>query len=306
MARWFTPAVLALVFLGHGASTAQQAPPDAAPPRDQVIVTGQPSDEQIRNFVGQLAIAPKKEDQLAHWDRRICPSIMGLRNPFAQFIVDRIAQRGFKVDLDVGKPGCKANILIIVTLDPDKAARELFDNNRKRLGTDNDNSRNSLGREQAAAFVQSDAPVRWWHVNHTVTRDGDVIGDTISGSGKDYPVLRLTGNASLLKRATHQDFATAIIIVDANRLKGVGAEQLADYLAMVALAQIDPKSDPAGFPTILNLFAPRAEGVAAPTGMTDWDIAYLHGLYDTTRDEANSKRQEREIAKSMAKTLPKP
>ena len=49
----------------------------------------------------------------------------------------------------------------------------------------------------------------------------------------------------------------------------VSAEQLADYVAMVTLAQIDPDADTRGYASILNLFqtpdaAPGQEGRAGP------------------------------------------
>jgi hypothetical protein len=51
--------------------------------------------------------------------------------------------------------------------------------------------------------------------------------------------------------------------------------QLADYLAVVSLAQIDPKTDPRQFDSILNLFS----NPAPCSGLTDWDLKYLQALY---------------------------
>ena len=67
-----------------------------------------------------------------------------------------------------------------------------------------------------------------------------------------------------------------IIIVDATKLTGTTWQQLADYLAVVSLAQINPKTNPAAFDSILNLFS----NPAAYSGLTDWDRSYFEALYD--------------------------
>jgi hypothetical protein len=72
---------------------------------------------------------------------------------------------------------------------------------------------------------------------------------------------------------------------------------------MVTLAQLDPRADTSTYPTILNLFSSPAPGAQRPTAMTDWDVAYLHGLYDATRDARNSNQQEAEIATTMARDM---
>ena len=115
--------------------------------------------------------------------------------------------------------------------------------------------------------------------------------------------MQLAGNLSRLSRTTRQDFAAAFIIVDARALSGIGFnwEGLADYLAMVTLAQLDPAADTSSYPTILNMFTPaRGTPVRA---MTDWDVAYLHGLYDATREARSANQQEGEIARSVGRTL---
>ena len=50
---------------------------------------------------------------------------------------------------------------------------------------------------------------------------------------------------------------------------------LTDYVAMVVLAQIDPRADFSQQPSILSLFeTPTAVG-----GLTDWDRDYLQAVY---------------------------
>lgn len=274
-----------------GQATAQTR---ADPPDDEIVVVGQRNSDAVRDFVGELGAAPRSADQLARWDRRICPGVLGLRPRYAQFAIDRIAQRAFDVGLDVGEPGCRANVLIIVTPDPDAIARELFEQHRDALGYFYERGQRTLGRAALRHFVESDAPVRWWHVSRTVTRDGEAIGDTADGGP---PVNLLAGAGSRLRRNTRLDFGAAFIVVDARRLEGMQLEALADYLAMVSLAQLDADADASAYPSILNLFS--ADATQRPAAMTEWDIGYLRGLYGATREASSARRQQGEIARGM-------
>lgn len=297
-------AFLALALLAPLSAAAQEPEPE-----ESVVVTGRRTEEAVRDFVGAMSAAPRGNDQLARWDRRICPGVAGLRTRYAQFVIDRMAQRAFDVGLDVGEPGCAPNILIIVTPDPDAVARDLYENHAGALGYF-DNGRNATrGREAfQETFINSDAPVRWWHVSDDTNADGMSVVEP-SGApcmiGPDFlQILHCTPAVrpipSRIRAAARQDFGAAYVIVDANRLPETGPDfnALADYIAMVTLAQLDPLTDVSGYPTVLNLW--RANGAAAPREMTDWDVSYLRGLYAaSSRDARDAGGQERDIAREM-------
>ncbi|MGH6951328.1 MAG: hypothetical protein ACREH4_10665 [Vitreimonas sp.] len=84
------------------------ASPAAAQQEEEIVVTGQRLHEMVREFVGEVALAPSSEDQLARWDRRVCAQLAGLGPRHAQFIVDRIAQRSFALGLDPGAQAAKS------------------------------------------------------------------------------------------------------------------------------------------------------------------------------------------------------
>jgi len=90
----------------------------------------------------------------------------------------------------------------------------------------------------------------------------------------------------------------SIIIVDVDRLAGASLVQLADYLALVALAQIDAEADTAPYPTILNLFADPA---SAPAGLTEWDRSYLTALYEHDQLRINRNSQVRAVAEAVTR-----
>jgi len=262
---------------------------------DEVVVTGERFHEMVRSFVEELAPPEMSEDQLARWNSRYCPLMAGIPARQAQYLVDRMSQRAFDLGLRPGDANCQANVLVFVTPDAGVLAQALADDHDLVAYYNNAEYGNSLGREALAEFVSTTAPVRWWHVAETVDRRGQVIdndGDVIQADG------------TRLHRATRQDFNRVMVIVDARQASGLRFDALADYLAMVTLAQLDARADTAGIPSILNLFAERdAAGGVSTTALTDWDLAYLEGLYRAPRNAQNTRTQERAIARRMEDEL---
>src|SRR5262249_52803578 len=84
------------------------------------------------------------------------------------------------------------------------------------------------------------------------------------------------GSNSRIASSVSDKLEAAYIIVDVHELGSADWEQLADYLAMIAMGQIDPNADPAGYDSILGLFT----AASPPSGLTDWDWSYLHAIYD--------------------------
>lgn len=291
-------AVLAACVLS---SIAAPALAQDSPPENDLVVVGDRLQEMVRGFVGEIATAPGAEQQMARWDGRICPLVAGLPARQMQYVADRIAQRAHQVDIATEGPGCKANILIFVTPDASRLATGIVDEYRNLVAYYSASGLSTLGRGPLEDFSTSTAPVRWWHVNQTVSGDGQELGSDASTGGSS--VIRGGPPPSRLRRATRQDFLRVLIIVDARQAQGVQFQALADYLAMVSLAQLDPDGHTVGVPTILNLFADRASGEVVPTEMTEWDQAYLEGLYTARRTAPRDIWQRRDISQTMVERL---
>jgi hypothetical protein len=70
-------------------------------------------------------------------------------------------------------------------------------------------------------------------------------------------------------------------------------------ISVVSLAQIDLSADLGGIDSILRLFAqPRPE--VPPAGLTEWDYAFLNGLYRASYSPMN---QQRDIEARMVREL---
>ena len=273
-------------FLALASASAAQAQTNS----DELVVTGERLREMVRSFVDEVAPPELSEDQLARWNSRYCPLLAGLPARPAQYLVDRMSQRAFELGLRPGDENCRPNVLVFVTPDAGVLAQALADDHDLMAYYNNAEYGNSLGRDALLEFVSSTAPVRWWHVAQTVDQRGAIIdGD---GDG-------VVADGTRLHRATRQDFNRVMVIVDARQADGLRLEALADYLAMVTLAQLDARASVADLPTILNVFADRDLGRPGPTQLTDWDRAYLEGLYRAPRNANNTGTQERAIARRM-------
>lgn len=265
--------------------------------QNTIIVTGR-TPEATRSYVEQLTIAPGTAEQLARWDRTICTSVAGLPARQGQFLADRIAQRAFAVGLQPGEPGCTANVAIFVTADANAMAQSMSERDPVLFASRPETNINTLGPVAFNDFLNTDRPVRWWHVSERRSAEGfSLSGDASMGGMSNAPAVRSSG--SRLSNNTRQDFSRVIIIVDSRRVGGAQLSAIADYIAMVALADINPSADASSFPTILGLFSQQPAGGAAPTAMTDWDIAYLDGLYHSTRNASSVQQQQREITDRM-------
>lgn len=270
------------------ASQAAPADPDGVVDLGDISVTGRKLDEATREFVRQVG-APARGRGLARWRNGVCVGVANLRNETAQYIADRVSTVASDVGLKPGEPGCEPSVLIIAVTNANAFTRE-FVERRPRLfivgGGGMDQGRSALER-----FKTNDQPVRWWTVSMPVDADTGVIATRLPG--EDAPTV-----STLASRLTTQivdDTKRAFVIIDIDKIAGVSLQQLGDYLAMVVLAQVDPNADTSSYSTILNVF----DDPTQTESLTDWDKAYLEGLYDATRTRINQASHQNEIASSI-------
>jgi hypothetical protein len=298
-------AVLALTLaLAAGAVAAQEAPQTPAAQRpaqlDEVVVEGRQLEALVRNFVTDVS-QPANNRGLARWNRPICVGAVNLRNDVGQYVIDRISDVARELEVEAGEPGCRPNVLIVAAVDGAGLATALVEDRPRNFdlrhnGTD-------AGTRAFRNFRTGDQPVRWWQISMPIDSEtgGRAVrlpGDIDPASGQpSAPEIHVFA-ASRLRTQIRDDLVRSVIIVDVDRLGGASLVQLADYLALVALAQVDAEADTAPYPTILNLFADPA---SAPAGLTDWDRSYLTALYEHDQLRINRNSQVRAVAEAVAR-----
>lgn len=267
------PALAILVAL-TAAAAAQVAPNDA------VTVTSGKTRAAIQAFVGKLSTSTRISGKIARWETGICVSVVGIRPEAVRFVVQRVRDTAARVGAPVdGDAACHPNIHITFTTTPQVLL---------------DNIRNSkpylLGYADSAASLDALAkvslPIQAWYATQIRDRIGrteyessrGMVGegrDTVPGVIIPYAIGAFTATHGRLSNGLHSIFYNAIIVANPEALLDHEMGTLADYIAMLALAQTQPLTQCPVLPSILSLFVP---GCAA-AGLTPQDEGYLRGLY---------------------------
>ena len=263
------------ILLGAALLAAQPAlAQDAAKGREAPItITGKKLKEALRGLVNSVTqVGPT--DQLAHWDREICPRIVGLDQAQTEYVFQRMMQIAREVRLKTSRRGCSTMLTIAVTRDAPTLARVIAED----YPTDNIHIRNWMRK-----FLQAPGPIRWIS-----------LADECGG-GCGLPNTRLS-------KATRPRLQAMIILVDSMRLQGVTIGQLADYISLVALTN-PPVDAPQDRRSILGLFS-GGDSDEAAAELTNVDLSLLVSLYGV-REEFGADQQRGSMVTRMAKELRK-
>lgn len=284
---------LAVALMLSAPDQAAQAPlqdPAASAPVDleDIVVDGRPLEQIARAFVGEVS-APARGRGMARWRDGLCVGVANLQPDLAQYIADRVSTVAEDLGLKPGEPGCTPHVLIVATVDAPVFTRQFVDMRPGlfRVG----GSGMDRGARALEAFIENDQPVRWWNVSLPVNDETGLTAVRLPGY--DPPFVGVV--ASRLTTQIVDDSKRAFVIVDVDKTKNISVEQLADYIAFVALAQVDPEADTSGYATILNVF----DDPGQTQNLTNWDRAYLQGLYNTIRRRQNFSAQRTEVVDSI-------
>lgn len=301
-----TMSVIASLVLGLSGQTAiaQTAPippvatQDELPTTtiDDVVIVGDALEELAEEFVNSLA-APARERGLARWEGEVCLGVVNFRGEMAHQLIDHISDVAREVGVELGEPGCEPNVLVVGTADGRALATELVGRRRQefRYGY----TRSNRGARALEVFQTSDAPVRWWHISLLYNTLTGGVAIRLPGQGyADVPTtgrcLQRLGGMMRCNDVTDR-LVRSVIIVDVEALPQITFVQLADYLSVLALAQVEPESDFSAFDTVLNV-------IDAPTsaaGLTEWDMNYLRALYSGRSERIDPEEQAAALAERM-------
>ena len=280
----------ALLLMQEPAQTPPAPPQAPAVALEDVIVEARRLEELTRDFVAEVS-APPRNRGLARWYGGVCVAVATIRADIAQPLVDRISEVAMEYGLRPGDPGCRPNVLVTFADDGQAMGDAMVERRRQVFRV----AVGGLDRGGVALrdFRESDRPVRWWHVSIPINANTGTPGIRLPG---DQSAPYVMGEGLVNQgRWIRDDLNKVIIVVDINRIEGVMLPQLADYLALVALAQVDPDGDTSGYSTILNLF----DDPGGAEGLTGWDRAYLEALYNGPSQRIRDSDQTRELLRNL-------
>jgi hypothetical protein len=274
---------------GGAASFDVSPPPADKPGLDQITVEARREravvEHQVSSYVSAISAAPFHES-LARWKTPICPLVAGLPRDHGEFVLTRVSQIASDAGVPLAPEKCRGNFYVIVTADPDALLKAWVKRDISLFG--------DAGGAKIRAFLNSTRPVRVWYNADLDTADGLPLtandgtaqvatGPAIGGG----PLAGAPGNDHALgfrlKHDEVRDLSSVFVLVDSRRARGVSFGQLADYIALIGLAELRVDANVGDAPTILHLFS--ASQKAPPPGLSPWDQYFLKALYHTEQSD---------------------
>jgi hypothetical protein len=267
--------MLALTVAGAAAdpeSTSETTPPAAVSSDaelESLTVEGRRAivTRQVSQFVSSVAM-PASHESLARWQLPICIVVVGLPPPETDFVTQRIARVAEDAGVPVSPQGCGPNFLVIVTSEPETLLKEWW-------AADHGLFNRERGIGGVKRLIRTPRAVRVWHnvcnAPPGIARNFQMRGSPLCGKGQVGS--RLTWDAV-------RSIYSVIQVVDLEHIVGLTYGQVADYVAMVGLAQVRENPELGNASTILGLFA--QVGADKPHSLSPFDQAFLKSLYETT------------------------
>jgi hypothetical protein len=283
MARFLVIALL----LASSAAPVVAAPAPAAVTQTRTLETVEVTAQRetmrkaIHSFVEH--VTRFDGDNVARWSDPICPAVMGAAPEHAEFVRARIeaVARSVEVTVAADPRKCSPNLLVILSPQP----RQLWDELKQR----HPRLFNQLMPQQVERALGT-RPVQT--VQNVTFNNAD--GTKATGSA----VYKLRD--SHLRASVTENFSTVLVVVNDAETGLVTFGQLADYVALVALARVDLTADFSGADSILRLFTVSRPGTPLPTRLTDWDRSFLQALYGV---DISSRRPRKLIYTTMVRGL---
>jgi hypothetical protein len=275
-----------------------------APPPPAAAVVGSyaaayPTPDEVSRFVSKISSSTRFDRRVvARWRAPLCFNVQGLPDAQNHFVLARLAQIASNSGAQLQNEGCSKgayNFNVVFTLDADQVAHDWYALHRDMFDTNASNT-------QLRRFLNPPTPtaVRVWHDATLFGSDGLSLIPVNQGDPVEpLPDFDVTGSRLPTRGAIGLNFA--VVIIDGKLAAGAGLAQLADYAAMVGLADLDLDAEVGPVPTILRLFAEAPQ--LRPAGLTAWDQAFLNALYHS---EASPRSLRAQLAGSVVHVMAPP
>jgi hypothetical protein len=269
---------------------------EVAPITVQGIATPKVIERQTSAFVQSYAVVANPElDQIVRWRDPVCIKATGLIDRQDEAIETRITDVAKAVDLRIGKRGCKANIEIVFTDQPQAFMDSIYKRREYMLGY--------YHRHEGVRLKKMTLPIQAWHVTATLGDHGN--GGNFSEVIDDPENMppQTCGISHVFTSCLQGVFKNILVVVDNSTLGDKDLGLVTDYLAMVALAEPQSLKGCNDLPSVIDVFAKAAcPDRDTPNGLTPADAAYLTALYSAD-PEAKKWSESGDIANRMSKIL---
>jgi len=225
---------------------------------------------RVSRFVFSVVVS-HMNDSLPRWNEPICPLIAGLPRAQGEYILARISQVATAAHAPLAGEHCKPNLFVIATPYPQALLEKWWARDTRMYNI-------CSGVGGVETFIHSKSPIRVWYntmpgIKLPIQLDAPSLGLKLGPTSR---CISAGEGGTRLAQAV-LELSQTFIVIDTDQTSGLTIGQLADYVSMVGLAQIQPHARP-GAPSILSLFEDERD---PPKSMSAWDRALLYALYQT-------------------------
>jgi len=283
--RRLIPLLVPLFALFGCGAQAQTAPPSTTLPGLTVNAPPHPAATFHDHFVQSLNNvtshgAPAHLGQLARWAEPICPIALGLSPAMNDLVADRVKRLAFQIGAPQARRPvrCKPNVEILFT-DKPQELMDLVARKRNEL----------LGFHyisQLREVSRVDRPIQAWYLTQTVSGGGSVSLDAPGAAGSassldvEFSHMPPGCAGSAFTECLSSQFVNILVVADANALSGRQIGPIANYIALLSLAQFKTLDTCDAFPTLLDMFTRACADRPAAEAPAAQDIGYLKALYN--------------------------
>jgi hypothetical protein len=224
------------------------------------------------------------DDPIVRWSTPICLLVAGLSAEDAKIVSAKVSQISSTAGAPLARAPCQPNFIIVATSEPDRVLNAWYARDNRLFG----DATPALIRQ----FIEGSRsrPVHVWY-NIDMGRKSGMRNGHFVPSNTRAESSAFVGN-------TVVDFFSVFAIIDTNRTEHTMLDQLASYVAMAGLTNVDLDAELGSAPSILQLFAHSTED--QPSGLSSWDAAFLKALYQSN---PTSRTQRLEIAERVARDI---
>jgi hypothetical protein len=268
-------------------------------------------DAVINGIVKSYAAPSAALGKIARWHNRVCPMTTGLPEGENTFVTTRIKKIAAMIGAPVrAEDSCKGNIDVVFTVNPQVLLDGIRAEHPALLGYHD--------RSQETTLATVNHPVQAWYTTQTADSDGmrsvddkrphitmemQTVGPGGAVSSVYVPAPGTRSNGSRLGDDLSSELYHVVIVVDLDKAGADDIGPVADYIAMLALSQVQSYDACHGPTSIINLMAKDCDASQRPNAITDIDLAYLRGLYKMDAG-GTLQQQQRDIADQIKSGLP--
>jgi hypothetical protein len=284
--------MVGIVMLAALAAAQAHSPDPQQGPSDIVVEGVREQKERVRQFIRSLDDV-RTFGQIGRFHTPVCPVVMGFPEAQNRLIAERMKRVASAAGIQTAGSNCAPNVFLIASVGKGGTIKALA----KRFPAYFRDMRDREVRKLAASGDPSVA----WQVKGLLSADGT----TLKKAPMDGPYINeSTNSGSRVRAGTMPQFVASMLVVERGALTGLSVTQVADFAAMRAYADTNPRrAAKSGAPTILTILDKRNDEMV-PVTLTQWDFGYLKSLYATSNAHYAS-YQRGDMAHELEKDLAK-